>query len=754
MQTGSMEYSTLLNFWALVERLQKELKTGTPLLKIKSSSRLLKRTFYLDAGNMTLYYEGSRKKNKDTKISISDIREIREGEKDYSKKCKNLQRELCFVVVLGASHKILYLMADKKEVRDKWVRALRFTMQMEQLAVQRNESDRYIREAFNMADKNGDGNLDFEEVLKLLKVLNANVKKKYAKEMFDAADKNKNSAKSGGLDREEFVEFYNSLTKRTELEQVFIKFAKDKGQMTVKDLLAFLKDEQKVFGANVNYCRNIVEQFEPDPTNKRLEQLSSIGFRKFLTSEGEQLFSPSHRVAYQNMKRPMTNYFIASSHNTYLSKDQLKGPSQVEMYIQALKHGCRCVELDCWDGPDDEPIIYHGYTLTSKILFRDVINAINDYAFQASPYPVILSLENHCSVEQQNVMADIMKQIFGNKIWCPDTDLITTPSPEELRNKIVIKGKRLPAVVEQGDDVSDEDEAADIPADSIEGDENENTNRQKDSDGHKKIKLSHALSQITAMQSVGFKGTEKSAQPDLFFNVISLGENKVEKLIQSDPTGLNAITHHRLIRTYPAGSRTDSSNYNPVPMWNHGCQVVALNYQTGGEPMQLNHGRFLDNGGVGYVLKPSFLMSEDMFGVISGVVSRSVNKTLKITIISGYQIPKPNDSTKGEVIDPFIKIEVFGVPSDAAECRTKVIEDNGLNPRWDETFIFKVRVPELALLRFTVKDEDRGRDDFIGYYCLPVLSIQEGFRHFPLYDKRGNIYSQSLIFTHVTLTNN
>lgn len=33
----------------------------------------------------------------------------------------------------------------------------------------------------------------------------------------------------------------------------------------------------QVFGANVNYCRNIVEQFEPDPTNKRLEQLSSIG---------------------------------------------------------------------------------------------------------------------------------------------------------------------------------------------------------------------------------------------------------------------------------------------------------------------------------------------------------------------------------------------------------------------------------------------------------------------------------------------
>lgn len=40
--------------------------------------------------------------------------------------------------------------------------------------------------------------------------------------------------------------------------------------------------------------------------------------------------------------------------------------------------------VDTWDGPDDEPIIFHGYTLTSRILFRDVLDAIKQYAFRVS----------------------------------------------------------------------------------------------------------------------------------------------------------------------------------------------------------------------------------------------------------------------------------------------------------------------------------------------------------------------------------
>lgn len=68
-------------------------------------------------------------------------------------------------------------------------------------------------------------------------------------------------------------------------------------------------------------------------------------------------------------------------------------PSMCLVYLFTLD-GCPCwwlmlrtcvfPSVDCWDGPDGKPIIYHGWTRTTKIKFDDVVQAIRDHAFVTS----------------------------------------------------------------------------------------------------------------------------------------------------------------------------------------------------------------------------------------------------------------------------------------------------------------------------------------------------------------------------------
>lgn len=86
---------------------------------------------------------------------------------------------------------------------------------------------------------------------------------------------------------------------------------------------------------------------------------------------------------------------------------------------------------------------------------------------------------------------------------------------------------------------------------------------------------------------------------------------------------------------------------------------------------------------------------------------------------------------------------IAGVPADETMTETKKKFDDW-TPVWNEEFIFRLTVPELALLTVEVHEYDRSeKDDFGGQTCLPVSELKPGIRAVPLYDRKGNVYTST-----------
>ncbi|NXD28361.1 PLCH2 phosphodiesterase, partial [Spelaeornis formosus] len=877
---GSIVASPRWKIGHFVERCMSSMQAGTQMIKLRGGSKGLVRFYYLDDHRSCIRWRPSRK-NEKAKISIDSIQEVCEG-----KQSEIFQRyadgsfdpNCCFSIYYGDHMESLDLVSSSAEEARTWITGLKYLMagisDEDSLSKRQRTRDQYPFWAawafpssaelwissgtFDEADKNGDGSLSISEVLQLMHKLNVNLPRQKVKQMFKEADTDDNQ---GTLDFEEFCAFYKMMSTRRDLYLLMLTYSNHKDYLDTDDLKRFLETEQKMTNVTKEHCLEIISKFEPCPENKKEGALGIDGFTNYMRSPSGDIFNPEHYQVNQDMSYPLSHYFITSSHNTYLMGDQLMSQSRVDMYAWVLQSGCRCVEVDCWDGPDGEPIVHHGYTLTSKILFKDVIETINKYAFIKNEYPVILSIENHCSIVQQKKMAQYLIEILGDKLDLSSVhndDSTKLPSPASLKGKILVKGKKLPANIsddaEEGE-VSDEDSADEIDDDCklMNGDASANRKRveniakkkldslikeskirdcedpnnfavstlpssgkaalksdskkddtesgedfnaskrhsrslmgsfskrkkkgsklkkassleegedDSDSQGNltrssvhysrvnrqkKTMKLSRALSDLVKYtKSVGIHDVETEISSS--WQVSSFSETKAHQILQQKPAQYLRFNQHQLSRIYPSSYRVDSSNYNPQPFWNAGCQLVALNYQSEGRMLQLNRAKFSANGNCGYVLKPN-CMCQGVFNPNSeDPLPGQLKKQLVLRIISGQQLPKPRDSMlgdRGEIIDPFVEVEVIGLPVDCFKEQTRVVDDNGFNPMWEETLVFTVHMPEIALIRFLVWDHDPIGRDFIGQRTIAFSSMMPGYRHVYL---EG--IEEASIFVHVAI---
>lgn len=583
----------------------------------------------------------------------------------------------------GRSQKVMHLVAGNDQVVELWTTTLDAISKhrhelMTSLSSFNDKAVRaYWRREMNkqFADKphsEDEEEIDLVGVERLCRNLHIYGSYNYLRAQFAQAD----ATQTGRLNFAEFQEFVRLMKRREDVRALYRELASnsEKG-ITLEVFLDFLKEIQcedvdnnsahweMVFAKFVRRSKT-KEQAQQDTLDGELPMMNEAALASFLTSTFNV---PIAQLPAQfSLDRPLHEYFISSSHNTYLLGRQVAGQSSVEAYISALARGCRCVEVDCWNGPSG-PVVMHGRTLTSQVSFADVMSTISKYAFIKTPYPLWISLEVHCNREQQAMMAQIIKDTCGSRLVTEPLDPSASelPSPSQLLNRILIKVKApgqddetasaessngrkrgtslsspyvRPTMLDNASvpqlpqsppmsphvratrvlnktqmRVAVGAESQDSLSSSTSESESMNDDSLKATDGMQKRMQSNIIKVLgdLGVYATGLKfhsfDTPESKTYNHVFSFMEQTFAKHSKTLESR----RALVRHNMkymMRVYPNGWRVASTNFDPLTYWRRGVQMAALNWQTHDLGMQMNDAMFAAGTDLtGYVLKPSGL---------------------------------------------------------------------------------------------------------------------------------------------------
>uniref|UniRef100_A0A8D3CKJ3 1-phosphatidylinositol 4,5-bisphosphate phosphodiesterase n=1 Tax=Scophthalmus maximus TaxID=52904 RepID=A0A8D3CKJ3_SCOMX len=619
-----------------------------------------------------------------------------------------------------------------------------------------------------------------------------------------------------------FYTLTQKICPRTDMEELFKKINGNKTDyLTVDQLVSFLNENQRDPRLNeilfpfydTKRAMQIIEKYERDEDLKKKGHMSSDGFCRYLMSDENAPVFLDRLELYQDMDQPLAHYFISSSHNSYLTGRQFGGKSSVEMYRQVLLSGCRCVELDCWDGKgeDQEPIITHGKAMCTDILFKDVIQAIKETAFVTSDYPIILSFENHCSKPQQYKMAKYCEEIFGDFLLkqplenFPIESARPLPSPNDLKRKILIKNKRLKPEVEQKqlEAFKKHMEAGEINTPAIiMGEENE------DDTENEAPSLSEATSEKEAnnVSQSNTVGTRKEERNNSIKKVGRLGveepEDSEEALIaqytyvgattnihpylsamvnyaqpvkfQSFDVAEERNIHHNMSSFnesvglgYLKTNAIEFVNYNKRQMsriYPKGGRVDSSNYMpqifwnAGCQMVSLNFqtpdlAMQLNQGKYEYNGSCGYLQKPDFMRRSDRMFDPFSETPVDGVIAATCSVQVfSGQFLSDKKIGTYVEVDMYGLPTDTIrkEFRTRMVMNNGLNPAYnEEPFVFRKVILPDLAVLRIAVYDDNNK--LIGQRILPLDGLQAGYRHISLRNEGNKPLSLPTIFCQIIL---
>lgn len=404
-------------------------------------------------------------------------------------------------------------------------------------------------------------------------------------------------------------------------------------------------------------------------------------FIRYLLSPYNSIVDPDKK--YTNMKLPLNNYYINSSHNTYLTNSQIGfKTASTEGYVKALINGCRCIEIDCHNGPLGSPVVCH-WGFTSIIPFSEVIHTIKKYSFHITPYPLIISLEIKCNLSQRKKMINILTSSFGTSLAFEDElDMKNLPSPESLKYKVILRGKLSRSYHPPP---------------------------------------SHDF--FLYLRTIRIKNID-SLDSSKCNNSFSLSECKSIDLIKRSPSKYFNLNKSFLIRVFPSFVRIFSSNFNPLPHWSSGCSMVALNFQTPDFIMNINSALFEINNHSGYVPKLDFSIP------LSHLTSLSSPKILLLSFSPLCVYPLPPSLLPSSNLSLLISLSL---PMCPLIHKFSLLSNPSFSNfvSWNDTLFFTVPSHALAFVTFSLVDRTSSPRSLASRtFCLNFFA--PGFRSLSL----------------------